>query len=69
VPLPIRPGVASRVYLDGRRVHDYSPIGRCCGSSRRRGAAAGLGAVLVGLWFANLEVYRALQFVITPWLL
>jgi len=32
-------------------------------------AAAGMVALLVALWFANLWVYRALQFVVTLWLI
>jgi hypothetical protein len=32
-------------------------------------ASAGLLALLVALWFANLWVYRALQFVVTLWLI
>ena len=32
-------------------------------------AAAGLFALIVALWFANLWVYRTLQFVVTLWLI
>ena len=47
-------------------------MARACAVAYRGGWVAGLVglvAVLLGMWVANLWVYRALQFLITLWLI
>ena len=63
--LPAVLGPLLRLTLGGLVITHMLVSCRRAYAATRLGALAGLLGVLVGLWFANLWVYRALQFVIT----